>query len=1739
MVIERNVSMRKKIAALLTGCLLLQPLQGFAMPARNAYAKASGTGILSETKPGKASSSGNKTTTQKTGALEIEVRPSINYTGEAEVSLENGSQSKNLAFSENVPSATARFENVAGRQTITIKAGKFATYTQAVEVEPGWAHKLLVCASKYDTGNKETNPGWLIAGDVNGDGILDGNDKELLLKLIRQNSGNEYSDLDNNGKTDIADLQVLVQNLGETTQQSLEEKLWISKQVTSPNGNVSGLLENKEVSLTPANADANISSSNPVSLDFTLADNDDTAPQIDGIRLLSPYEMEDGTYESDIAAGTATVYLEDGTEQEIPLGSKEAGLRKASARAASVKTEPDGSLILDFNGQIAVKRVNIKITGTRKDEKLSQIAKVEFVNDMEKRIPAPELSIPKMDSPKPGNEQLSVSWSAQSNVTGYELFIKGPAGKSKETMEDTIKVPGNKYIASSINDEKLVNFEKYTLKVRSVNGDWKSPWSEEVTGVPEPQAKPDPPDNVKATGGYRSINVTWKDMDDSSAYMVYYKKKGESQYKPAIEGFVEDETTGGTGIIETNSYKIQNLEEDTEYLVYVKGWNSKGWGKPSLESLGKTKNSNPPELPAYKLLNTSNGEGKISAHIVSASFGGHGGAKMEASPLDTEAKSALGLVDNDYNSYWTKTDWDDGVSYPANDRGMNITLDNDYKMNFLTFAAFDEAAALATVRIDYWNSQDSKQLSVGARLLRKLDKNENPFYIVKFDNAITANKIRLSVGRGGYGRAEMKVGEIRFYNYDSLEDDIMGLYSDEMHSTLREDVTSGTIDILEKRLETPDSVSGEKHPLYSELKLELDTARDILNNKPSPSYEVINQITGKKDGHLGFGGLNPWQPLGKAVYAGETLVVYVGHNTKRTGDSTNLSLVMTQYHAESDSLAKSSAALKIGRNEITVPQVADKNFERGGQLYVAYSGNNASDKYAVRVLGGSDIPVLNLYKKTGTERTEAISAYIDSLEKYVTGIETEHNKLHKGGDKAVDYDYDQTNCILNSTDIMMEKMMYSLPATQVWAPLSGKSDKVAALDVSLQAMEDTMALFYQHKGLSNDEAAKANGNNMLPAQHLNIRYMRMFAGAFMYAAGNHIGIEWGQTGLASGAKSMDSFGWGIAHEIGHDINQGTYAVAEVTNNYFSQLLTGKERYTYENVYKKVTSGTKGRASNVFTQLALYWQLHLAFDDNKEDRHIYDNYEDQFNNLFFARVDTYSRNPGKAPQEGLSLDGGTDQNLMRLACAAANKNILPFFERWGMVPDEATTAYAAKYGEPYAKALYYVSKAARDYRVDNPGEPGTILGKDVITATATNSSNQVQVTINTTENTDLILGYEIIRSMTSNGKEESQVVGFQPVNKDGGDTVFTDTISTINNRVMSYTVKAVDNFLNYSNEADAGQVKIQTDGVMDKSLWTVNTNMSSSDDTEIEPGEEDPDSGYDEKNPGSIEAKKLNSIERVIDNDRTANGTYTGTVPETGVAEIVIDMHDIKETTALKYSGSALSSVTVQVSTDEAAWTTVKEISNLNGSENEATVWFDSVNEGERDKWIGTYDARYVKLTITQAGNISINEIEICGPSGDNIEFMQTDSGKPSIGIITADYKYGTEDTDVISGGSLVFTGTYKGNPAYNVVMLYDTEGNVIGAKDGNVNAGQVIFADVPENGNLGETSDGTWVYYIAPGQWDEETLKAIKGVRGELYRVDDAKTLEGERITSDTLIIQIPETLPEITLTGSVVPGNK
>ena len=359
--------------------------------------------------------------------------------------------------------------------------------------------------------------------------------------------------------------------------------------------------------------------------------------------------------------------------------------------------------------------------------------------------------------------------------------------------------------------------------------------------------------------------------------------------------------------------------------------------------------------------------------------------------------------------------------------------------------------------------------------------------------------------------------------------------------------------------------------------------------------------------------------------------------------------------------------------------------------------------------------------------------------------------------------------------------------------------------------------------------------------------------------------------------------------------------------------------------------------------------------------------------------------------------------------------------------------------------------------------------------------------------------------------------------------------------MDYEVRAVDKYLNYSNAVDAGSVKIQTDGVLDKSAWTVETDMVSADDVEIPTDTDNPDSGYDGAGPQNVQQAKANSIERIADGKEGADGIYRGTPKDAKKpAVITIDLHKTEAVTALKYKGSAVASITVELSEDGTKWNEVKTGYQGLAKETAAdyhTIWFDSVQESAREEWIGTYDARYVRLKLSVTGEISIQEIEVCGPSGDNLEFYTAGAGQQAaVGILKEDFTYGTKAEDVIPKGSLIFTGTYKGNPAYNLVLLYDTQGNVIGAKGSEVHAGQVIFAKVPQQGNLGETSDGTWVDYVKPGQWKEDDLKQIKGVRGELYRVDDAKEQTGERVVSDTMVITLPSELPQITLEGNKIP---
>ena len=1400
----------------------------------------------------------------------------------------------------------------------------------------------------------------------------------------------------------------------------------------------------------------------------------------------------------------------EGNEQTVTAPIENGVEHLLRTSDVQVSMDEDGNIQIHLGSQIAVKKVTLTIQGMQNNNNLAEISKVEFVNGMENRIPKPDMDIPTNLAVETGSEEFTLTWDACKNVTGYEVLIE------HNGEQDTYTVKNNSLKVTSFNEKKLVNKEQYTAKVQSVNGTWKSGYSESVTAVPKADKKPDAPENVKAVGKYKSVEVSWKNMKNTEFYNLFYREKGQEEYTK-IEN------------ITTNSYTISELKENVKYEIYLTGVNELGESDPSLTSTAQTTDLEPAVMPKYKQINTSE-EGQVSSHIVSAT---RGRGEMKDSPLDLEGKTAWGTVDNNPASHFYMADWDDGGEYTDfNNKGFTFEFDQPYTMDTIGFQEVTAQGNFTRISLKYWDENGSEHVvdKNNLKIEARTDKNNKRYYFIRIAEPIQAKKISFGIGRDYSGLRVITVSEISFYNYDSLEDDIMGLYEDELHTVLKGSVTEQTIQDLRNRLQTKDEASGEYHPDKDRLEKELDNAEDILNNQLSEPILVHNTIT-TRDTDRGFSGLNAWQPLGITAAAGEEITLFVGHNTMGTGSNTNLQLVATQYHAESGSVSKVVTTLKTGRNDVTIPKIWSTDEESGGALYIQYTGNNANDRYSVRVNGGVEVPTLDLYGVTDAqERQQRAEQYVEALKGYVEKMEAVHKKVHENsGNESVEYEYSKENCILGATDILLDKMLFSLPAQQVLSGCEGNAQKL--LD-SMDAMEGMMNLFYQHKGLNQ---TAPDEKDRFPQRHLNIRYQRMFAGAFMYAAGDHIGIGWNETaGMMTGVPVQSDngkyvsgryFGWGIAHEIGHNINQSAYAYAEVTNNYFAVLAQAKDtndsvRFEYPKVYEKVTSGTTGKSEDVFTQLGMYWQLHLAYDSGYNFK-TYDNYEEQLNNLFFARVDTYARNTAKAPAPqgiALTLSGDRDQDFMRLACAAAQKNILEFFERWGMIPNDETRSYAGQF-ETETRAIYYVNDDSRVYRLENSGSSlGSLgdveaVGDDTTVSVNKDTANQVDFTLTSkTIPEEDVLGYEITRTMISGGQVEKEVVGFTTENQ------FSDHVTTVNNRVITYEVTVVDKYLNRSAAKTLTPVKIEHDGSLDKEFWTTTTKNMEAVHTE-DPGEADEDTPCAPQQ----EAPILKAV------DNKTDTTYTGIAGDE--AEVLMQFNRKQIISGLKYTvneGTAIKDYSIYVHGDNDEWTEV-----VKGSFDDKkvqTVYFENVD----GKYVGTYSTDAVKLVIHNQKDteISISELDVLGVTGDNVDFRSAQDGTSAIGRLASDYQYGETEADKIPAGSIVFVGSYKGNPAYNVVLLYDQDGNIVGGTntDGSLKAQQIILADVPETGNIQDVSDGTWIYWIDP---QDSAQLAGKQVRAELYRVNDAQTNEGQRLVSDSLYVEVPQEMPEIELNGN------
>ena len=1611
------------------------------------------------------------------------------FTGKLTAPAATGHQ-KTVLTLQNLPSGT---------YTLTVSGKYHVPYTQEVTI--GNTDVMLNLCNSRDMVTDSTKYGVVAVGDITGDGKIDDSDAEKVLDAPAY-------DLTGDGKTDLQDLALVVRNQGETGTAPVIE-------YTIPTADAQ---DGTEMTGTPADGltlapadDAPISQEHPVTVDLTPADNN----EVEGIVLAAPKN-----FENSITQGIVTVETDDGTFN-YSLAELESYSRSGRAAApGEITKESDGTIVIDFGKRVAIKKITIQVTGTQSGGTLAEIAKVEFFQDFANRIPEPKLDIPTVtavsntESDGLGYKNLTVTWTAQQNVTGYEVSVSGPGYNKTATTENTSYT----FQGDSFNGTVL-SFKDYTVKVRSLNGTWKSDWSAPYTHTVTCSQTPPAPESLKVTADVQALTVSWVCKYDAESFSLFYKESGNNSFQ---------EVKGITG----SSYTLTDLTGGVEHTVYVVAHNRNGDSPKSQNAVGTPTTPTGAQLPKYDILDNS---------VITSIYGvqnqdytiykadGSTVTQDNATPEDWQA-----LLDNNPNTYLLIPDWDSGVSY-GNFRGPILELDQKYTMDTIRMTPKEGTVSqINAVKIRYKDGDGALQDAV-AKLSQRRDSQGRLYYEAVLDQPITTDYLEGRTSTSYGSSRNYTICELRLYAYDDLETQVKNLFADDSHTMLKEHVTEELIQTLMARANTVDKQSQEFHPHKTTILADLAYAQKVLQDgKPTDTLTVDNQITAKNAPNSDFAQkLSDYQPLGYVAEAGSRIIVYVSDLSGKTapGGKVNLQLVATQYHPEASAWQTPFSQLVVGRNEIDITKISSAEKELGGALYLCYTGEKGANQYEVRVIGGTKIPVLRLDGVTGEERTAAIQTYVQELETYVKGLPALHNSIHKD----IGYAYNEKECFLNSTEITMENMMFSVPATQVWKAISDAPAQ--KLEQSIAAMEQEIEYFYQFKGLNK----QATDNDAYPNTRLNIRYHQMFTGAFMYAGDKHIGIEYDSVaGLfqttpittdENGKKTGGSYsGWGIAHEIGHCINAKSYQRVEVTNNLFPQLAQTDETnktsrvQDYNQVYKAVVTGTTGHTGNLAVQLAMYWQLHLAYDNDYSFK-FYEDIASQQDGLFYARLESYLRTPGKAKFPLQSTSG--DQGFMQAACAAAGKDILPFFRAWGIIPNAQTEAYAAQFdAEP--RKIQYIDDDSRLYRLE--GKPGMSDGTTVSAAitNAQNSrinGNKVEISLaNTNSNQDAMLGYEIAR----NGK----VVAFVPA----AQSSYTDIVTTENNKSFTYTVTGIDRLLRETKTVTLDEVKVCHDGAIDKSAWAASTNMVSDQDITIDKDDEDPDSGI---NSG---ISKQSAIGLAIDNDPKT--VYHGDQPNGNSRPyVILNLGGVQQITALKFTPDAgenshlrLFGYRVEISMDGNNWTTVKEgncysdtanafkpdtwgkqediLYNDDGS---YTLFFNKKTEdGQMDPYLYTYDAAYVKLTAPKMSSLAIAELDVLGPTSDNVELLTDGYGK-----LKSDFIPEGETEPALNAGTIVFYGAYKGDPSYNAVILKDQNGKII-------NGEVIILAQVADKGYLGETSDGRWIYGV-----QEEDMQGVTKVIAELYRVQNATTLEGQRLTSTSLHMTIPETCPDVELTGN------
>lgn len=530
------------------------------------------------------------------------------------------------------------------------------------------------------------------------------------------------------------------------------------------------------------------------------------------------------------------------------------------------------------------------------------------------------------------------------------------------------------------------------------------------------------------------------------------------------------------------------------------------------------------------------------------------------------------------------------------------------------------------------------------------------------------------------------------------------------------------------------------------------------------------------------------QVTGLLAYAGDIVTVYVTANSGDPLPKIRFSQAMGHWR----SWLSNEYQLVLGKNTFTVPNFYYSEYTidvpLGGAIYLVnpYTEAQQSSNVKVYIEGGESYPIF----KAGMDEKE-----------YVANLKIYANKC-----KA-------DSAIVDMTEIVSDHAFVTVNATRASEIFASYSP-----NTSINSWNSYMDKLLIFAGIPQESSDPLFDEKNLHIRH-NLRIAQPWAGAFMYAGGEHVGILQGsQNALIYGS----GFGWGVTHELGHALDNSNRTIGETSNNMWSKY----NEAMIENV------GTRG----FFDDTTKVLSGDLKY--NKYDDKSYFN-SNRYNYLVWWYIETWQEGYwGKlencyrglnATLNNFYLDYPDVKNKVNnmteterqvfYSSIITGVDLTYYFDRWGYTirnsdddpvfqKDTVTGAYkdvmeiAINNGyvdDDFQPKLWYQNNSAHKENCESSVYNGS---EDVSISSVTKTSSGYNIFIKNNEPNGH-LGYEIME-----GSEESgyKVIGFSY------SKAFVDTNVYSEGYTPSYKVVALDKAFGTSNVSHVATVVAETEVV---------------------------------------------------------------------------------------------------------------------------------------------------------------------------------------------------------------------------------------------------------------------------------------------------------------------------------------